>query len=194
MKKILFIDAAARQDSRTRELARYLIGKLSGEIKHISLYETEIPQLDSARLAWRNRCCAAGDFKDGYYTIAKEFAGADIIVIAAPFWDLSFPAILKQYIEAISVNGLTFTYSESGIPVGLCSAKKAYYVTTAGGYIMNDEFGFGYIKALFCNMFGIKECECIKAEGLDIYGADIETIMKNARVAVEEAVGRNKED
>ena len=43
---------------------------------------------------------------------AKQFAGADTIVIAAPFWDLSFPAILKTYIENIYVTGIVSRYSK----------------------------------------------------------------------------------
>ena len=34
------------------------------------------------------------------FDLAGQFAGADTIVIAAPFWDLSFPAALKQYMQA----------------------------------------------------------------------------------------------
>ena len=50
----------------------------------------------------------------------------DIIVIGAPFWDLSFPAILKIFIENIYVTGLVTKFGENGKPVGLCKAKKLY--------------------------------------------------------------------
>lgn len=45
------------------------------------------------------------------FKYAHEFANADLIVIAAPFWDLSIPALLKVYIENIAVDGITFEYS-----------------------------------------------------------------------------------
>ena len=95
-------------------------------------------------------------------------------------YDLSFPASLKQYLEQINVVGITFRYSEAGIPVPLCNAKKLYYVTTAGGNYVPDEFGFGYVKALAEGYYGIKDVELIKAVGLDIVGADVERIMKEA--------------
>ena len=108
-----------------------------------------------------------------------------MIVIAAPFWDLSFPSALKQYFEQINVIGLTFTYSDDGRPVGLCRAKKLFYVTTAGGKIYNDEYGSGYVKALAENFYGIAETVCFKAEGLDIYGTDIDSLLNDAKKQIE---------
>lgn len=180
MKNILYIDAAARRNSRTRKLADYLAEKLPGNISRVNLYETEIPRLNESLIDWRNSCRALQDFSDPVFSRAKQLAAADIIVIAAPYWDLSFPAVLKQYVEAVSVNGITFTYSEEGQPIGLCRAEKLYYVTTAGGPIISDMPGYGYIRSVFHDLYGVKDAVCIKAEGLDIFGADVEQIMREA--------------
>ena len=98
-------------------------------------------------------------------------------MVAAPYWDLSFPASLKQYIEQINVTGITFMYTPEGIPKGLCKAKKLYYVMTAGGTYVPEEFGFGYVKSLAQNFYGIRKIELIKAVGLDIDSANVEEIM-----------------
>ena len=119
-------------------------------------------------------------FDDDCFKLARQFAEADTIVIAAPYWDLSFPAALKQYIEKINVLGITFEYTAEGYPMGLCKADKLYYVMTAGGNYVPEEFGYGYIKALAENFYGIKEVKLIKATGLDIYGNDPEKIMAEA--------------
>lgn len=111
------------------------------------------------------------------FTLARQFAEADTIVIAAPYWDLSFPAMLKVYFEHINVVGITFRYSPEGFPIPLCKAKKLCYVMTAGGSYVPEEFGFGYVKALATAFYGIGDCELIKAVGLDIEGADVEGIM-----------------
>ena len=105
---------------------------------------------------------------------------ADERIVRVRYWDLSFPAMLKQYIEHINVLGITFEYTPEGIPKGLCKADKLYYVTTAGGNYVPDDFGFGYIKALAQNFYGIKDVKLIKASGLDIYGANTKAIMKEA--------------
>ena len=97
-------------------------------------------------------------------------------MISAPFWDLSFPAILKTYLENIYVTGLVSEYDESGIPRGLCRAKKLYYVTTAGGPYLPD-YSYDYIRALATVCFGIPETELIKTEMLDVEGFDAEALV-----------------
>ena len=129
-----------------------------------------------------------GDLANPIFAYARQFAQADEIIIAAPFWDLSFPAVLKSYLEQINVVGITFRYTPEGIPEGLCRAKRLYYVTTAGGEFVPEQYGFGYIKALAQNFYHIKDIELIKATGLDIEGAPVERIMLDC----EERIGRNK--
>ena len=40
-----------------------------------------------------------------------------------------------------------------------------------------EEYGYGYIKSLAQNFYGIKDVELIKAVGLDIVGADVDSIV-----------------
>ena len=65
--------------------------------------------------------------------------------------------------------------------MGKCRAKKLYYITTSGGYIGNNNFGFDYVKALAENFFGINDISFYSAEGLDIFGADVKSIMDEAK-------------
>lgn len=102
---------------------------------------------------------------------------ADEIVLAAPYWDFSFPAALKLYIESVTIRGLTFQYTPEGRPVGLCRAKRLVYVTTAGGPIVDQSFGFGYIESLSRLFYGIPSVLCYQAENLDIVGADVDGIL-----------------
>ena len=114
------------------------------------------------------------------FDLARQFAAAEEIVIAAPYWDLSFPASLKQYLEQINVVGIAFRYTQEGLPESLCRAKRLYYVTTAGGNYVPEEFGYGYVKALAQGYYGIPDVRLVKATGLDIVGADAEDIMRAA--------------
>lgn len=168
MEDILFINACARPESRTLELAQSLLEKINGEVLRLDLYNTQLSPLDAQGIIFREQAAKKQDFSDEVFDLAKQFAKADTIVIAAPYWDLLFPAILRTYLETVCVAGLTFRYSDEGRPLGLCKAKKAYYVTTAGGFIGENNFGFMYVKALFQQLFGIEQVECISAEGLDI--------------------------
>ncbi len=177
---ILFVDACVREDSRTKKLTEILLKKLDDKVVHVPLEKISFGVTDEAYLKKRDDLKAKGAFDDEMFDLAQQFANADTIVIAAPYWDLSFPAMLKQYIDAINVGGVTFTYTPEGFPKGLCKADKLYYVMTAGGNFVPEEFGFGYIKALAQNFYGIKEVELIKAIGLDILGADADAIMDEA--------------
>jgi FMN-dependent NADH-azoreductase len=168
MKEILFINACVRPQSRTLELAKSQLEKTEGEIQRLDLYDTQLKPLDAQGIAFREQASKEQDFSNEVFDLAKQFANADAIVIAAPYWDLLFPAVLRTYLETVCVSGLTFRYTQEGRPLGLCKAKKAYYVTTAGGFIGENNFGFMYVKALFQQLFGIEQVEFISKEGLDI--------------------------
>ena len=92
-----------------------------------------------------------------------------------------FPAVLKTYVENITVSGLTFRYTSEGRPESLCRAKALHYITTAGGFIGQNDFGFSYVKTLAQSFFGIAEVNRYAAEGLDIFGNDVEAIMRKAK-------------
>ena len=178
MNKILHINCCPRKESRTKRLADALLKKL-GNYEELKLYQEKILPLNEERLEHRTALIEKGNYDYECFKYAKQFADADIIVISAPFWDLSFPAILKVYIENIYITGIVSRYSDDGSPLGLCKAKKLYFVTTAGGPF-DERFGYDYIKALALEYFGIKEVALIKAEMLDIDGNDSETILLNA--------------
>ena len=177
---LLFIDACVRDASRTRRLANYLLDRLGAPVTELRLNEQTFTATDQAFLDQRDELTQKGDFDHPVFALARQFAAADTIVIAAPYWDLSFPAALKQYFERVNAVGVTFSYSPEGIPVGLCRAKRLWYVTTAGGPILSAEYGYGYVRALAEGFYQIPETTLVKAEGLDIQGADVEAILQQA--------------
>ena len=181
MKNILYINACCRENSRSDELAQQLLGRLNGSVQTVNLFDENICPINAQLLSKRDNLLKDGKTDDASLAFANQFALADTVVIAAPYWDLMFPSILKVYLENITVCGVTFRYSEKGIPQSLCKAKNLYYVTTSGGYIGENNFGFDYVKAVAKGFFGIADIEFFSAEGLDIYGADVNTIMKKAK-------------
>ena len=185
---VLFVDACARQKSRTRELAEAVCSNIAcsnDDVEFLKLYDLNLSPLTEQILKKRDEALFNKDFSDSYFDLAKQFAEADFIIIAAPYWDLSFPAVLKLYIENISVNGITFEYDETGVPNGLCKAEKLYYVTTAGGEIGNYNFGYDYIKAISLGLFGIKDATCMRAVGLDIDTVDEKEVLENAKLQLQ---------
>ena len=177
---ILLIDACARSQSRTKRLTDALLERLGEPVKAVRLLDIDMPKVDEAFLEKRDALIKNEEFDDPAFALAREFAAAEKIVVAAPYWDLSFPAVLKQYFELINVLGITFLYTSEGTPQALCKAKSLYYVTTAGGVFCPFEYGFGYVKALAQNFYGIPEVLLIKAVGLDVEGADESRILREA--------------
>ena len=173
---ILYINSCVRENSRTDRIARAVLSRMNGEICELYLPEAGLQPLSRERLDRRTALIEKKDFTDPMFRYAKQFAEADKIVIAAPFWDLSFPSVLKVYFENIFAIGIVTDYDAQGQPFGLCRAKELIYVTTAGGSLVPD-FGYGYVKALAQHYFGIPEVKLIKAEMLDIAGFDAEAIV-----------------
>ena len=183
MSETLFINACVRENSRTLELAKHVLGKIGGGFDEVNLYQADISPLDAEGLMKREVAASVKDFSDSRFDLARQFATAKTIVIAAPYWDLMFPSVLKVYFEVITVNGLTFVYSEKGIPTGLCNADRLIYVTTSGGPIIKN-FGFDYVSALARTFYGINDVKCISAEGLDIRGVDVDSILQSTKKTI----------
>ena len=186
MRKILYVNACVKRDidSRTNRLAQTYLNKClesqDCSLSIVNLEDTIMYPLSGKSLADREKAIANNDFSGSAFELARSFAAADEVVIAAPYWDLSFPALLKLYIEQICINKLTFSYDEKGRPHGLTNIKKAVYLTTSGGYIGSCNFGFEYIKGVFSTLFGIKEISFYSAEGFDISGNDPEQLLADA--------------
>ena len=186
MRNILYVNACVKRDgdSRTQRLAQaYLkkyLEKHDCSVSTVKLEDTVMYPLTGKSLAEREKAIADNDFSGAAFDLARNFAAADEVVIAAPYWDMSFPASLKLYVEQLCVNKLTFCYNEKGMPCGLTNIKRSVYLTTAGGYIGKNNFGFDYIKGIFSTLFGIDDISFFSAEGLDIYGNDPEKILSEA--------------
>ena len=179
----LFINASVRDRSRTAELAKFFLDRLGDKVREINLQNEKIQPLDRESVMLRDRLIAEHITDHPLLQYAREFSRADTIVIAAPYWDLSFPSLLKIYFEVVTVCGITFRY-ENEAPKGLCRAERLFYITTAGGPIISD-FGFSYVKELAETFYGIKQTKCFRAEGLDIIGADVDGIMAKAKSEIE---------
>lgn len=119
----LFINCCPRGESRTEKLARALL-KALGEYEELRLYDEPLHPLGHADIAKRDALLAEKKYDDEMFRYARQFAAADRIVIAAPLWDLSFPAQLKVYLENIYVTGIVTKYSEAGEP-SACAAQAS---------------------------------------------------------------------
>lgn len=176
MKKLIYIDSCLRAGSRTRRIADRLIQELSMtyEIETVRLADSDYPVVDNDILIARSE----GRVPEAYAALARRIAAADRIVIAAPFWDMSFPSALKVFFENMSLYGITFE-SNDRTCVGLCKAERVLYITTRGMDISTGdslEQATPYIRAI-SHLWGLGELNVISAQNMD-YSSDDEVEAK----------------
>ena len=173
MKKLVVINACVRKaDSRTLRIAEPIIEALAKRynVTRYDLPDTEIVPLTPDLYSQR----AEGVVPEWAKEAAQAIAKADAILIAAPFWDMSFPAVLKCFFEQTSLFDITFTDNGSSC-VGLCRSPKVLYITTRGMDIRTGsplEQATPYIKAIG-TLWGLGELTTISARNMD-YSSEAE--------------------
>lgn len=191
MKKILIIDSCVRrEESRTKQMLDKAVETLKSRhedwvFETLTLMDMDLKYWNTESLKVRDRLLLNGQHDAPQFRLGNQFREADGIVIAAPFWDLSVPAMLKVYIENISADGITFSTSEEGL-TGICKFQWMLFLTTRGGIWEGSdmEMGSPYMEAL-SRFFGNGKYYCVAADGTDIVGLDLEEIMEKALKEVE---------
>lgn len=190
MSRILYIKANAKPEgaSRTYKISDAFINEYKqhhpgDEIITLDLYKENIHFLTGEDLNSVFGPKTAESRNHPILKFAYQFAEVDKYVIAEPMWNLSIPAILKAYIDYVSVVGVTFKYTATG-PVGLCQGKKAINITARGGEYSEEpasayEMGDRYLRTIF-GFFGITDFTTISADKLDVMGEDVNQIIGNA--------------
>lgn len=189
MSEVLFINSCPRSriESRTIRLCDEFIRKIKEmnpeyNLTELDLFKTEFHLYGLKEIQQRDQLIMQKNFSHEMFQYANQFAKADKIIIGAPYWDLSFPAVIKVYIEAICVNGITFCYTDHG-PKGLSAFDKMIYITTSGGYVGSMDLGVQYIKAM-SEFLGTGCFEKFSVEGLDIVNNDENSIMNDALMKI----------
>lgn len=184
MKSLLFINACVREEhSRTLRVANaYLNSRKKNE--EVTVIERNLNKEALTYMTNHSFDSSMGEQRPMSTKLAEEFAKADEIVLAAPFWEFLFPAMVNCYFEAVSIVGQTFQYTDTG-SVGLCRAEHFTYIYTAGDYISKeDRLSETYLEKL-TKLYGINKFSVIVADGLDIQGNDAEKIVSDVCVKME---------
>ena len=181
MSKVLYIKANIKNEGESRTfkvsdsfVEEYKKNNPEDEIITLDLYKENIDFLRADDLG---KLFGPKDEESKNNSILKyayQFADADKYIIAAPMWNLSFPAILKAYIDYVSVSGITFKYTAEGA-VGLLNNKKAVHIVSRGGAYDNSPYEMGdrYLRTIL-GFFGIKDIETIAIDNLDVIGVNVE--------------------
>lgn len=181
MNKVLYIKANIKNEGESRTfkvsdsfVEEYKKNNPDDEIIELDLYKENIDFLRLEDLAKIFGPKDEESKSNPALKYAYQFAEADKYIIAAPMWNLSIPAILKAYIDYVSVTGITFKYTAEG-PVGLLNNKKAVHIVSRGGEYVNAPYEMGdrYLRTIL-GFFGINDIETIAIENVDVIGVDVQ--------------------
>jgi len=187
MKKLLYITVNSKPEeiSASKTVGRAFVNRFIGrhsdfKLEELDLYDCHVPRLEYQYFEKRNAMINEADFnkldkkqQEEVHKIVKltdQFKEADMYVIAAPLWSLSFPAPLKEYIDCIVMDGKTISIKENKIE-GLLNDKQRgmVYIQSSGGNIpwilrMVLNKGLNYVHDIMSTM-GIKRFEELLVDG-----------------------------
>lgn len=190
MKKLLYISANTKPEnlSTSKTVAREFINRFMNEnpnykIEELDLYKEYIPELNYKMFERRAELVTGSKYDslsnedkkavDRMNELCDQFLSADSYVIAAPMWSVSFPAILKRYVDCIDLNNKVIKVSPEKVE-GLLGDKerKMVYIQSSGGVypkIMDWKLNYGvnYFHDIF-KFLGVKKFEKILVEGVDM--------------------------
>ena len=100
--------------------------------------------------------------------LIAEVQAADAIVLGVPMYNFGVPVQLKNWIDAIARNGVSFRYTEQG-PEGLLKGKMVYVALARGGSYRGTEADsqVPYLKTVL-GFLGMTDVHFIYAEGLNM--------------------------
>lgn len=176
---ILQINASARREAANSTrvansiTARLQAAKPAASLTVRDLAVTPHPVLDEAALGalftpadQRTADQAARVALDD--ALIAELQAADVIVLGVPMYNFGVPVQLKNWIDAIARNGVTFRYTEKG-PEGLLKGKTAYVALARGGSYRGTDADsqVPYLKTVL-GFLGLTDVHFIYAEGLNM--------------------------
>ena len=186
MTNVLYIDCCIRgEQSRTRKLADAFLFALSQRadvaVDRLTLMDEPLVPFQNGFFWQREHLLETGELDHPRFRYAHQFQQAERVIIAAPFWDLSFPALLKVYIENLCVQGITFDCDEQNGCFGVCRAEKMLFFTTRGGALEGSAMDNGtkYLSDM-AKFFGIPAFSHIAADALDQGLEPVDVILDRA--------------
>jgi Acyl carrier protein phosphodiesterase len=204
---LLYITANTKPEavSSSKTVGRRLVGALMAKfpalhLEELDLYDAHIPQLKHAYLEGRSAIISAearSRLPEGEQAevlqitgLCDQFRAADVCVLAAPMWSLSFPAPVKAYIDCVMQSGRTIAF-KGGKPYGLLSDRKRLfiYVQSSGAHIpwllrpaLNK--GLNYVHDVM-KFAGISRFEELLVDGTGTSGQERREAVERATARIE---------
>ena len=212
-KKLLYISVNSKPEnlSSSKMVARKFINKFlerNGDFKveEVDLYKEHIPRLEYQYFKDRNCVITEEDAKKlpekdqkeirKIRNLCDQFISAQMYVIAAPMWSLSFPAPLKEYIDCIVQEEKTISFEKGKKPKGLLNDKPRtmVYIQSSGGnipWILDPimDKGENYVAQIMKAM-GIKNVQELKVDATGTTEEERENAIREAEEKIDSILDR----
>lgn len=148
MKTLIVKYLPSGANSNTSKILDLFLEEISGQkIEVIDLLKDQMPIFNEASIQayykrnYGNQKLDENEAKllEKNDKLIAQLKSSDVLVLASPMHNFSFPAAMKSYLDAVIFNGETFEMGKK-----LMSGKKALALFTAGGIYAEDNFGFEY--------------------------------------------------
>ena len=187
MKKLLYIIANSKPEeiSSSKAVGRALVNSIMDQYKdlvleELDLYNEHIPRPKYSYFSSRSTLVSGDALKkltveeqndvQQMSKLCDQFVSASIYVVASPMWSLSFPAILKDYMDCIIQADKTITFQDEK-PEGLLNDRPRtfIYVLSSGAnipWLMKSilDKGLNYVEDIM-KFIGISKFEELLIDG-----------------------------
>ena len=212
-KKLLYISVNSKPEnlSSSKMVARKFINKFlerngNFKVEEVDLYKEHIPRLEYQYFKDRNCVITEEDAKKlpekdqkeirKIRNLCDQFISAQMYVIAAPMWSLSFPAPLKEYIDSIVQEEKTISFEKGKKPKGLLDDKEraVVYIQSSGGnipWILDPimDKGENYVAQIMKAM-GIKNVQELKVDATGTTEEERENAIREAEEKIDSILDR----
>lgn len=210
-KKLLYISVNSKPEdlSSSKTVARAFINKFLEKyndfhVEEVDLYKDHIPRLEYQYFESRNCIINEEATKklpekeqkevQRIRELCDQFISADMYVIAAPMWSVSFPAPLKEYIDCIVQVNKTVMIEKGKKPKGLLDDKDraVVYIQSSGGnipWILDPvmDKGENYIASIMKTM-GISNVQELKVDGTGTTEEERTEAINKAKEKIDEII------
>lgn len=210
-KKLLYISVNSKPEelSSSKTVARSFINKFlekynEFKVEEVDLYKDHIPRLEYQYFEDRNCIISEEAAKklpqeeqkeiQRIRELCDQFVSAQVCIIAAPMWSLSFPAPLKEYIDCIVQVGKTITFAGGKKPQGLLEDQHrvVIYIQSSGGnipWIVDPvlDKGENYVESIMKTM-GIKQVKELKVDNTGTSEKERQDAIKKAEEKIQDII------
>lgn len=211
MGKLLYITANSKPEnlSSSKTVGRAFVNQFKAKhpdfaVEELDLYNTHLPLPRHNYYESRSTLVSKQAFDalppadqaevKQMIKLCDQFVSADVYVLAAPMWSLSFPAPVKGYIDCIVQTGKTIKFDGSEKPKGLLNdrVRTFVYVQSSGANIpwliepVIDK-GVNYVEVIM-KYLGIAKFEDLLVDGTGTTEAERQEAIANAERKIENMI------